>query len=201
MRSERSLHSSEPLSPTLLFGENVMMPQGQKYARIERERRFLLEQFPSNAHVVRARRITDRYIDGTALRLRKQSQDHGPATFKLTQKISARASGAQQGFVTSMYLTEDEFCVLAKLPATKLSKTRYSVPPFGIDVFEDTLEGLLLAEAEFDSAGDADALMLPAFVYREVSADGRFTGGRLVRASRRDIKSWLLEYGISLMSS
>jgi hypothetical protein len=36
----------------------------RKYARIERERRFLLDRFPS-ADVVRIRHITDRYIDGT----------------------------------------------------------------------------------------------------------------------------------------
>jgi CYTH domain-containing protein len=100
-----------------------------------------------------------------------------------------------------MVLTEDEFCVLAQLSANKLCKTRYSVPPFGIDDFEDTLEGRLLAEAEFDSAAAADTLMLPSFIFREVSADDRFTGGQLVHAPRQEIQTWLLEYGISLTSS
>jgi CYTH domain-containing protein len=95
-----------------------------------------------------------------------------------------------------MYLTQDEFCILKQLSAKKLSKTRYSVPPFGIDVFEGRLEGLLIAEAEFDSAAAADTLTLPSFISREVSADDRFTGGQLVRASRQDISTWLSEYGI-----
>jgi CYTH domain-containing protein len=185
---------------SLVFGENVNMEPQHKYARIERERRFLLEQFPSNANVVRIRRLSDRYIEGTALRLREQSEDGGLTMFKLTHKVPARASGAQQGFITSMYLTQDEFCVLAQLSAKKLSKTRYSVPPFGIDVFEGTLQGLVLAEAEFDSAAAADALTLPSFMLREVSADNRFTGGQLVRASRQDIQTWLSEYGITLRS-
>jgi CYTH domain-containing protein len=137
-----------------------MQPQ-HKYARIERERRFLLDQFPSNANVVRIRRITDHYIDGTRLRLREQSDGSGPAVLKLTQKVPGRAGGAQQGFITSMYLTQDEFDVLAQLPAKMLSKTRYSVPPFGIDVFEGRLKGLVLAEAEFESAAEAEALTLP----------------------------------------
>ena len=72
------------------------------------------------------------------------------------------------------------------------------MPPFGIDVFEGTLEGLLIAEAEFDSAVAADALTLPSFISQEVSADNRFTGGQLVCASRQDIRAWLLEYGIRL---
>ena len=197
--SQKRGNSAFPLPLCLVSSKNLNMPH--KYARIERERRFLLDQFPSNTLAVRIRRITDRYIDGTTLRLREQSEDGGPTVFKLTQKVPERASGAQQGLITSMYLTAGEFVVLAQLSAKKLSKTRYSVPPFGIDVFEGELEGLLLAEAEFDSAGDADALTLPSFILREISADKRFTGGQLARASRHDIRIWLLEYGIRLGSS
>lgn len=97
-----------------------------------------------------------------------------------------------------MYLTAQEFCVLAKLPAKKISKTRYSVPPFGIDVFEGALEGLCLAEAEFDSAAAADALTIPSFIHAEVTTNDRFTGGRLVRASRREVQTWLWEFGVRL---
>jgi hypothetical protein len=61
------------------------MPPEHKYGRIERERRFLLDQFPNHVNAVRVRRITDRYIDGTTLRLREQSEDGGPTMFKLTQ--------------------------------------------------------------------------------------------------------------------
>jgi CYTH domain-containing protein len=169
-----------------------------KYARVERERRFLLDRFPGDLNVVPTRRIIDRYIDGTTLRLREQNEEHAPTMFKLTQKVPARASGAHQGLITSMYLTQDEFCVLAQLSAKTLSKMRFSVPPFGIDVFEGSLAGLVLGEAEFDSVAAADALTLPSFIGPEVSADSRFTGGRLVGASRHDIQTWLLEYGIRL---
>ena len=192
------IHRAPQLFGRLDLGQNVKVQPQHKYARIERERRFLLTRFPSDANVVRIRRIIDHYIDGTTLRLREQSEDSGPAMFKLTQKLPARAYGAQQGWITTMYLTKEEFCILAQLSAKKLSKTRYSVPPFGIDVFEGTLQGLLIAEAEFDSAAAADTLTLPAFISREVSADNRFTGGQLVRASRQDIRTWLLEYGTRL---
>jgi len=172
-----------------------------KYARIERERRFLLAEFPSNPIIVRNRRIMDNYIEGTTLRLRKQNYNDGLTTFKLTQKLPVRGNGAQQGFITSMDLTENEFHVLAQLPARKLTKTRFSVPPFGIDIFGGPLEGLVLAEAEFDSATAAGNLTIPFDVVGEVSADDRFTGGQLVQASRHDIQNWLLDYGIALRSS
>lgn len=166
-----------------------------KYARIERERRFLLDGFP-NEDVVRRSHIKDRYMDGTLLRLREQTDDGGSAIFKLTQKIPARGSGAQQGLITSLYLTEGEFRLLAQLPAKVLSKVRYSVPPFGIDVFEGALQGLRLAEAEFNSAAEADALIVPDFVLAEVTDDERFTGGQLVCASWPDVEVWMAEYRI-----
>ena len=171
-----------------------------KYAKIERERRFLLTQFPTNAIVIRTRRIIDRYIDDTTLRLRKLIDEDGSATFKLSQKIPARDSGGQQGLIVTMYLTEAEFSVFEQLPAHTLTKTRHSVPPFGVDVFDGQLEGLILAEAEFDTAAAADALKIPSYIFREVSDDKRFTGGNLVRTSREEIISALMEFGITLKS-
>jgi CYTH domain-containing protein len=173
------------------------MHRPHEYARIERERRFLLNRFPS-ADVVRVRHITDRYIDGARLRLREQTDDGGLAIFKLTQKVPARANGAQQGLITNMYLTQDEYRLLAQLPGKALRKVRYSVPPFGVDVFEGALQGLQLAEAEFDSAAEADALVVPDFILHEVTEDERFTGGQLVCASRPSVENWLAEYGMTL---
>ena len=176
------------------------MPVEQKYARIEWERRFLLDRFPRGTVATRVRRISDRYIQGTTLRLRQQSDNDGQNVFKLTQKLPDKGNGARQGLVTSMYLTNAEFSVLAKLPARVLTKTRHSVPPFGIDVFDGALSGLVLAEAEFSSASEAVALVLPSFIGHEVSDDPTFTGGHLVTASRRELEDRLAQHGIKLNS-
>jgi CYTH domain-containing protein len=174
------------------------MPSSHKYAKIERERRFLLAEFPNNAKVIRTRRIIDRYIHGTTLRLRKLIDEDGSTTFKLTQKIPARNSGGQQGLIVTMYLTEAEYGVFEQLPAHPLTKTRHSIPPFGIDVFNGELEGLILAEAEFDSAAASEALIIPSYISREVSDDERFTGGSLALTSRHNLKTYLLEFGIHI---
>jgi CYTH domain-containing protein len=174
------------------------MPSRSKYARIERERRFLLDRFPDSPKASRVRRISDRYIAGTTVRLREQRDEAGAAIFKLTQKLPSPGKGARQGMITSMYLTAEEFAVFAQLPAKTLRKIRYSLPPFGIDVFDGRLQGLILAEAEFDSAAGARALMLPSFAACEVSDDHRFTGGRLARVSRGDLCKWLSEFDIPL---
>jgi CYTH domain-containing protein len=200
-RYARFLVKAEILG-TLFVGsdENSQMPPESKYSRIEWERRFLLSSFPSGEKVTRIRRINDRYIEGTRLRLRRQSDGDGESVFKLTQKLPGGTERGQQGLITSMYLTREEFDVLAALPTKEITKVRYSVPPFGIDVFEGELRGLVLAEAEFDSAAEALALILPSFIVAEVTDDRRLTGGSLVTASREDLGKWLAEYGVRLTS-
>ena len=171
------------------------MDNRRKYALVEWERRFLLEKFPENVQVTRVRHIKDLYIEGTRLRLRQINDGLGQVEYKLTQKVVERASGARQGFITTMYLTRQEFDVVAKLAGRSLSKTRSSVPPFGIDVFEGDLQGLVLAEAEFSSNEEASGLLLPAFIRHELTNDIRFTGGNLVKASRAEVADWVAEYG------
>ena len=76
-----------------------------------------------------------------------------------------------------MYIGEDEFRVLAQLSGKELRKTRYSVPPFGIGLFEGNVHALILAEAEFDSAAHAASLVLPAFLVHEVTMKGSRAAG------------------------
>lgn len=126
------------------------------------------------------------------------SESDGAVAFKLTQKIDDKADGAFQGQLTTIYLTEAEYNVIARLPASLVEKRRYSVPPFGIDVFEGDLRGLVLAEAEFSSQEGAAALEVPAFVSREVTSDPRFTGGCLSVTTRERLVEILGEFGVGL---
>jgi CYTH domain-containing protein len=168
-----------------------------KYARIEIERRFLLEGVPEAAEVLAINEIGDRYLDGTRLRLRRMARVGGPTQLKLTQKLPD-PDGARQGALTTIYLSEAEHAAFAQLPAATLSKSRLSIAPYGVDVFHGELEGLYLAEAEFATVEDALALVPAAFCRAEVTADRRFTGGELVRASREQVRAWAREYGVQL---
>jgi CYTH domain-containing protein len=168
-----------------------------KYARIEIERRFLLEGVPEAAEVLAINEIGDRYLDGTRLRLRRMARVGGPTQLKLTQKLPD-PDGARQGALTTIYLSEAEHAAFAQLPAATLSKSRLSIAPYGVDVFHGELEGLYLAEAEFATVEDALALVPAAFCRAEVTADRRFTGGELVRASREQVRGWAREYGVQL---
>ncbi|MDG4861938.1 hypothetical protein P8605_27735 [Streptomyces sp. T-3] len=187
-------------------GHGGHVPRAGKYARIERERRFLLADVPPPSAVTVTRRITDRYLEGTRLRLRRVEPADGRGVeggggggevlFKLTQKLPADCPGAIQGLITNTYLSAAEYSLLASLPATVLAKTRLSVPPLGVDVFGAPLDGLVLAEAEFADDASARQFVPPPLCRAEVTDDARFTGGRLATTDRACLLNWLAEYGI-----
>jgi CYTH domain-containing protein len=77
---------------------------------------------------------------------------------------------------TTLYVSEAEYDVFRTLPAAVLVKTRYNVPPFGIDVFTGALAGLVLAEIEFDTDAGQDEFPAPHESVAEATLDGRFTG-------------------------
>ncbi|MBY8871312.1 hypothetical protein K7640_05575 [Micromonospora sp. PLK6-60] len=167
-----------------------------KYARVERERRFLLAEPPPPSAVTKIRKITDRYLTGTRLRLRRADRPDGGCELKLTQKVPIARPGAVQGLITNTYLSPAEYDLLTRLPAAVLTKTRFSVPPLGVDVFDGPLRGLVLAEAEFTTDEEAQRFVPPAGCVAEVTDDVRFTGGHLVHTDRRQLLPWLAEYGL-----
>ena len=181
-------------------GSHAPIREG-KYARIERERRFLLAGPPPPSAVTGSRRITDRYLPGTRLRLRRVDYcDSGACEFKFTQKVPANRPGYVQGLITNTYLSAAEYDLLASLPSAVLRKTRLSVPPLSVDIFEPPLHGLVMADVEFSADNEAQAFLPPREAVAEVTDDTRFTGGSLVSARRHDLLAWLAEYGIELQA-
>jgi len=182
-----------------------------KYARIERERRFLLAAPPPSSALTARRRITDRYLPGTRLRLRRVEwddsrsrpdhagqDDGGESEFKLAQKLPSGHPGHLRGLITNTYLSAAEYELLASLPADVLTKTRFSLPPLAVDIFEPPLHGLVMAEAEFSTDEAALSFAVPAAAVAEVTDDARFAGGSLALTRRDDLLAWLAGYGISV---
>jgi CYTH domain-containing protein len=86
--------------------------------------------------------------------------------------------------ITSLYLSEAEFALFAHLPGERIHKTRHYLEPIdgvalSVDRFEGRLEGLILAEAEFETEAALRAYAGPDFATREVTDDPRYGGGRL----------------------
>ena len=190
-----------PPTPSSSFVHPDAPPgKGTKYARRELERRFLLAGVPDGAVPIGTAVIVDRYIHGTRLRLRRfEERDEAGLTgtvFKLTQKIPA--TGGAPGLITTAYLSQQEYDVFSRLPAASLIKTRLSIPPLGVDAFSDTLEGLVLAEAEFDSEDEMARFCPPAYCVAEVTTDARFTGARLAATSREELAEALRPFDVPL---
>jgi CYTH domain-containing protein len=151
------------------------------YAAIERERRWLCRHCPT-ARVLHSEAIIDLYITGTRLRLRDMRPlDGGQPLRKLTRKADVNESTR---LLTSIYLSDEEFALLSALPGRKIQKTRHRLAPMdgvvvSVDKFDGPLDGLILAEAEFDTEAAMTAFPTPDFALREVTSDSRYTGGAL----------------------
>ncbi len=168
-----------------------------KYARPELERRFLLACVAADPPV-RSVRIFDRYLSGTRIRLREirdVTESVPEVMYKLTQKIPT--ADGRPGLITTMYLSADEHATLARLPADCLEKVRHRTPPFGVDVFEGQLSGLILAEAEFVSRDEMTRFEPPIPVVAEVTTDRRLAGGTLARTSSVELARVLATYGLA----
>lgn len=153
------------------------------YTVVERERRWLCRDVPREL-IVRTETIVDLYVTGTRLRLREARPHNGdPAMLRLSRKADV---DPQTRLVTSIYLLEHEFAVLAAaLPGLRIRKLRHRLkaPPgvvLSADEFEGALVGLRMVEAEFDAPERMASFPMPDFAIREVTDDPHFSGGHLV---------------------
>ena len=152
------------------------MPASLKYAVVERERRFLVASLPDC--VTSTKEIVDRYVTGTRLRLREVRESDGSVTRKLSHKVRL-TGGPEEVACTNFYLDDDEWALLAALPARTVRKKRHHAGVEGwavaIDEHED---GTLVAEIDDDpAAGVPDWLD----VVRDVTDDEAWTGAGLAR--------------------
>src|SRR6267143_4379425 len=89
-----------------LTDQNTIVPSESKHARIERERRYLLQDLPegltrADPHL----QITDNYITGTRLRLRKVRDPRSNKwTVKFTQKFAPNPGDFSRTIITNVYL-------------------------------------------------------------------------------------------------
>ncbi len=154
-----------------------------EYTAVERERRWLCNGVPRE-RVLRTEALTDLYVTGSRLRLRAARPVGGGAPrLRLSRKADV---DARTRLISSIYLPEDEFQVLAaSLRGRRIEKLRHRLlsPPgvmLAVDEFQGVLQGLFLVEAEFESPGELAAFSKPDFAGQEVTDDPRYTGGQLV---------------------
>ncbi len=183
-----------------LTDQNTILPES-KYARLERERRYLLQDLPegltrADPHV----QITDNYIIGTRLRLRKVRDPRtNKWTVKFTQKFAPNPADFSRTVITNTYLNAAEYQVLSVFEANEIRKNRYPFEwegrKFTIDMFLGNLFGLVLAEVSFESEAELARFPQPPFAIAEVTNNEIFTGGELCDLTFEDIRDEIRRSG------
>jgi len=182
-----------------LTDQNTIVPAGSKYARVERERRYLLRDLPegltrASPHV----QITDNYLAGTRLRLRKVREPQtNKWTVKLTQKFTPDPQDFSRTVITNIYLNALETEMLGISDANEIRKNRYPFEfegrKFSVDMFLGDLFGLVLAEVGFETDEELDSFAKPPFVIADVTNVELFTGGRLCDLTFADIRDEIMK--------
>jgi CYTH domain-containing protein len=185
-----------------LTNENTIVPAESKYARVERERRYLLQDLPegltrASPHV----QITDNYLTGTRLRIRKiRNPQTNKWTVKFTQKFAPNPEDSSRTIITNLYLNALEAETLGVFAANEIRKNRYPFEfegrKFSVDMFLGDLFGLVLAEVSFASDEELDNFSRPPFAIADVTGNDLFTGGRLSELSFADIREEILRSGL-----
>lgn len=149
---------------------------------MEIERKWLVPGLPTDLARHPAHEIDQGYLaltpEGVEVRVRcKNGQrfltvKHGPGLSRVEVEVPLEA----KDFDALWPLTEGK----------RLRKTRYNIPwhdgrTVELDVYADGLEGLWVAEVEFDDEASAHAFEPPEFFGREITGDPAYRNEKLAR--------------------
>jgi CYTH domain-containing protein len=184
-----------------LTDQNTVVPES-KYARIERERRYLLSDLPEG--MTRADhhlQITDNYITGTRLRIRKVRDPRtNKWVVKFTQKFAPVPNDLSRTVITNLYLNATEAETLSIFTANEIRKNRYYYEfegrRFSVDMFIGDLFGLVLAETSCETDEELDGLTTPSFALADVTNIELFSGGKLSELKYEDVREEILRSGL-----
>ena len=178
-----------------LTDQNTIVPDS-KYARVERERRYLLRDLPegmtrADPHL----QITDNYMTDSRLRLRKVREPRtNKWTVKFTQKFAPNPDDLSRTIITNTYLNALEAEVLSSIfNSNEIRKNRYPFEfdgrNFSVDMFLGDLFGLVLAETSFETDEELDNFSAPPFALADVTNEPLFSGGRLCELTFSDVRA------------
>jgi len=189
-----------------LTDQNTVVPES-KYARIERERRYLLQDLPEGlSRADHHLQITDNYITGTRVRIRKvRDPKTNKWIVKFTQKFAPNPEDLSRTIITNTYLNAIEAETLGIFAANEIRKNRYPFEfegrHFSVDMFLGDLFGLVLAEVGFESDEELDSFAKPPFAIADVTNNELFSGGRLSELTFEDIRDEIARQGLTKAKS
>jgi CYTH domain-containing protein len=156
----------------------------QSKSILEIERKFVVDQPPDSESLSRSTSIEQGYLavdaDGTEVRIRRKG-DRCSQTIKKGEGLSRLES--------EITLSSDQFDALWPLTGGhRLEKVRFEIPFGGLvielDVFKGDLEGLIVAEVEFESVEQSGRFEPPDWFGKEVTEDTRYKNRNLALYGR-----------------
>ena len=147
---------------------------------MEIERKYLIRQLPANLSTYPVRYIEQGYLcTEPVVRIRRDND-----SYELTYKSKGLMTREEH----NLPLTREAYeHLLSKIDGRLIRKKRYMIPftdilTIELDVFEEDLSPLMLAEVEFPDETSANTFVPPAWFGEDVTFSGEYHNSRLSRA-------------------
>lgn len=161
---------------------------------LELEKTYLIKDIPSWLCSLPYKDLLDIYVplesDHAHLRIRK----HGEKMVIMKKELT-RPGDLSSMEETVIPLTAQEFAVFQGIPGKRIHKHRYYLPyqwlTIEIDVFQDELLWLIMADVEFPNEAIKQSFLMPDFCLCEVTQEVRFAWWLLCGKAYQDISNLL----------
>lgn len=144
---------------------------------MEIERKFLINTLPENLSQYPFRQLEQGYLyTEPVVRIRREDDDY---------YLTYKSKGLMVREEYNLPLTKDAYeHLLPKIDGILITKKRYLIPLSGnltieLDIFEDALAPLVLAEVEFTSEEEANAFTPPEWFGEEVTYSTKYHNSTL----------------------
>lgn len=165
---------------------------------IELERTFLAKKIPAGLAECASKKIVDIYLPESKIHPVLRLRQNG-AKYELTKKTPVVGTDASRQREQTILLDEPEFKQLSQLAGKRVAKTRYFYKVdqnlAEIDVFDESLRGLVLIDFEFETIADKNFFVPPDFCLADVTPEKFIAGGKLCGKVYADIAPALQKFG------
>lgn len=164
------------------------------------EKTYLVKFLPENLGEFASNEIADIYIPEFSFHPKLRIRKNG-GNFEISKKeliVEDKKSYHQE---QTIFLTEIEYNELAKLAGKKVRKLRIEYPydvanelRADIDIFQDSLFGLVVASFDFNSEEQRTSFVMPDFCLADISSEDFIAGGIICGKTYKDIEKDLEKY-------
>lgn len=142
---------------------------------MEIERKFTIKELP-DLNNYKYKKLTQAYLNtAPVIRIRREDEN-----YVLTYKGKGLLAREEHNLPLNAESFEH---LLPKADGLIISKTRYLIPyekyTIELDIFEEDLEPLIIAEVEFKSEEEAHAFVPPSWFDQDVTQDKRYHNSNL----------------------